>query len=194
VNLKRGPWVGVVVGSATFCFFYARKLLAVIVVGAIVTSVAIPPIRERLGASYEHFTISGGRSTIWKIGLELAGKYPFGVGYHNSGILRDFSSEIPPELKHFHNNIINIAAEGGIITACIFVWLIVTLIRTCFARPLSVLHVAFGCALISWQTAGLVEYNVGDSEVTLIVWLLVGTLLNNLRQRGASENHLRDNS
>lgn len=183
VNLKRGPWVGVVIGLATFCLFYARKLLAVIIIGAVLTSVSVPPIRERLEASYEHFTISGGRSTIWKIGLELAGKYPFGVGYHNSGILRNFSAEIPQELKHFHNNLINIAAENGIITACIFVWFIVAFVRVCFRQPLTPLHVALGCAIISWQTAGLVEYNFGDSEVTLIVWVVLGALLSESRRR-----------
>lgn len=189
VNLKRGPWVGVVVGLAVFCAVYARRLLAVIIVGAIVTSVSVPPIRERLAASYEHFTISGGRSTIWHIGIELAAKYPLGVGYHNSGVLRQFSLEIPPELKHFHNNLINIAAENGILTACIFVWFIYSLVRVCFARPLSALHVAIGCAFISWQTAGLVEYNFGDSEVMLIVWVLLGCVLADLREREISQGH-----
>ena len=183
VNLKRGPWLGVVIGLATFCLFYARKLLALIVLGAVITSVSVPPIRDRLAASYEHFTISGGRSTIWKIGLELAGKYPLGVGYHNSGILRNFSLEIPPELKHFHNNLINIAAESGVLTASIFIWFIYSLVRLCFRKPLSVLHVAIGCAIISWQTAGLVEYNFGDSEVMLIVWLLLGSVLGDLHKQ-----------
>jgi hypothetical protein len=185
VNLKRGPWLGVVVGLATFCLFYARKLLALVIIGAVVTSVSVPPIRDRLASSYEHFTISGGRSTIWKIGVELASKYPLGVGYHNSGILRTFSLEIPPELKHFHNNLINIAAESGVLTASIFIWFIYCLVRLCFRRPLSVLHVALGCAIISWQTAGLVEYNFGDSEVMLIVWLLLGSILGDLRKRAA---------
>ncbi len=189
VNLKRGPWVGVVVGLAVFCAVYARRLLAVIIVGAVVTSISVPPIRERLAASYEHFTISGGRSTIWHIGLELAAKYPLGVGYHNSGVLRQFSLEIPPELKHFHNNLLNIAAENGVLTACIFVWFIYSLVRLCFARPLSALHVAIGCAFISWQTAGLVEYNFGDSEVMLVVWVLLGCVLGDIRARETSRSH-----
>lgn len=32
------------------------------------------------------------------------------------------------------------------------------------------------CALISWQTAGLVEFNAGDSEVLLMAYMLAGIL------------------
>ena len=40
-----------------------------------------------------------------------------------------------------------------------------------------------GCAIISWQTAGLVEYNFGDSEVMIIVWMLLGILLGDIRKQ-----------
>jgi O-antigen ligase len=185
LNLKRGPWVGVTLGVAVLCFLFARKFLAFIIGAAIVTAITVPPIRERLAVSYDHFTISGGRSTIWRIGCDLISQYPLGIGYHNSGIMRQFSLEIPPELKHFHNNLINIAAESGILTVGIFVWFIYAVLRACFRRPLSGLHVAIGCAIISWQTAGLVEYNFGDSEVMIIVWMLLGILLGDIRKESS---------
>jgi hypothetical protein len=182
LNLKRGPWLGVTIGIAVLCFIFARKFLAMILAAALIIPWVVPPIRERLAVSYDHFTISGGRSTIWRIGGELIPQYPLGIGYHNSGIMRQFSLEIPPELKHFHNNLINIAAESGILTATIFIWFIYAVVRTSFRRPLSGLHVAIGCAFISWQTAGLVEYNFGDSEVMIIIWMLLGILLGDLRK------------
>jgi hypothetical protein len=43
------------------------------------------------------------------------------------------------------------------------------------------LAVGTGCAIVSWQAAGLVEYNIGDSEVLILVWMLVGSLLYSLR-------------
>jgi O-antigen ligase len=113
VNLKRGPWLGVLVGIVVLCALYARRLVVVVLACAAIMAASITPVRERLLASYDHFTISGGRSTIWRIGIELASEYPLGIGYHNSGILREFAPEIPPELKHFHNNLINVAAEMG---------------------------------------------------------------------------------
>jgi O-antigen ligase len=185
LNLKRGPWLGVTVGAGVFFLVFARKFLAIILTATLFVAATVPPIRERLAVSYDHFTISGGRSTIWRIGGELISQYPLGIGYHNSGIMRQFSLEIPPELKHFHNNLINIAAESGILTAAIFCWFIYAIIRVCLKRPHVALYVAIGCAIISWQVAGLVEYNFGDSEVMIIVWILLGLVLGNLRREGA---------
>jgi hypothetical protein len=181
VNLKRGPWSGVAVGSLVFFSIFAPRFLRWIVGSAVLLAVAITPIRDRLASSYDHFVITGGRSTIWRIGAELTAKYPLGIGFHNSEILRRFAPEIPPELRHFHNNLLNITAENGWLAAGIFIWFIVSLLRTCFRKPLDPLYVAIGCALISWQVAGLVEYNVGDSEVMLIVWLTVGILCGSSR-------------
>jgi O-antigen ligase len=191
LNLKRGPWLGVTIGAGVFFLVYARKFLAIILTATVVVAATVPPIRERLAVSYDHFTISGGRSTIWRIGGELISQYPLGIGYHNSGIMRQFSLEIPPELKHFHNNLINIAAESGILTAAIFCWFIYAIVRVCLRRPYITLHVAIGCAIISWQVAGLVEYNFGDSEVMIIVWILLGLVLGNLRRQG---DHARTNA
>jgi O-antigen ligase len=177
VNLKRGPWLGVLVGASLLFLLYARRLALIAIAGAAFLVLAVTPVRERLLDSWEHFTISGGRSTIWRIGTELASEYPLGIGYHNSGILRQFAPEIPPELKHFHNNLLNIAAETGWLGVAVFMWFIVAVVRACFRDTSSPLYVAIGCAIISWQTAGLVEYNFGDSEVTIVVWALLGLVL-----------------
>jgi hypothetical protein len=176
VNLKRGPWLGVLVGTGCFLLVYARRLVLPLACGAVLLALDITPIRERLLASYEHFTIAGGRSTIWRIGAELASEYPLGIGYHNSGILREFAPEIPAELKHFHNNLLNIAAETGWLGVFVFVWLLVAIVKTSLRDRSAPLFVAIGCAVISWQVAGFVEYNFGDSEVTILVWTLLGLL------------------
>jgi hypothetical protein len=177
VNLKRGPWLGVLVGASLLFLLYARRLALIAIAGAAFIVFAVAPVRQRLLDSWEHFTISGGRSTIWRIGTELASEYPLGIGYHNSGILRKFAPEIPPELKHFHNNLLNIAAETGWLGVAVFIWFIVAVVKVCFRDTSSPLYVAIGCAIISWQTAGLVEYNFGDSEVTIVVWALLGLVL-----------------
>jgi O-antigen ligase len=177
VNLKRGPWFGVVTGVALLCAFFARKSLIAVIATITLTVAAFPAIQTRLTDSYTDFTIAGGRSTIWQIGADLCSKFPMGVGYRNSGILRSFSHEIPEELDHFHNNLLNITAENGWLATVLFVWLIFTTLRLCFSRPKEPLLVAIGCAILSWQLAGVVEYNAGDAEVLIMVWLLLGVAM-----------------
>jgi hypothetical protein len=183
VNLKRGPWFGVTVGVAIFFAFFARKLLGIWTALALLAVLAFPSIQTRLADSYADFTISGGRSTIWKIGAELCAQYPLGVGYRNSGVLRSFAREIPEELDHFHNNLLNITAENGWLASLLFIWFVVTAIRLCFAKPRDPLLVALGCGVISWQIAGLVEYNAGDAEVLVLMWMMLGIAMKLLATR-----------
>lgn len=179
-NLKRGPWLGVTVGVFTFFFLYYRRLLLPLGLILIVLASGVGPVRERLAQSSQHFFISGGRSTIWAVGTELAVQYPLGIGFENSSFLRDFAPEIPPELVHFHNNILNITVETGWLGIFIFLWWLVVLVRYCFSPGISVekkpLARSIGCAVLSWQAAGLVEYNFGDSEVFLVVLLCLSIL------------------
>ena len=80
---------------------------------------------------------------------------------------------------HLHNNPLQIAAERGLPALLIWVWFIVAVCRDLqrrFAsgsqRFLSAAALAAGVALL---TAGLFEYNFGDSEV-LMLFLIVVTL------------------
>lgn len=181
INLKRGPWLGVFSALVVFCFTVSKRLVIAVVAAAVIAGNYLPPVYERLNESYKHFTISGGRSTIWRIGAELISEYPLGVGYHNSGILRRFSPEIPESLKHFHNNFLNITAETGWLGLACFLWFLSRLLQTSFRKGASAVSIAIGCGIISWQMAGLVEYNFGDSEITIIVWMLVGFLIQSTR-------------
>lgn len=180
LNLKRGPWAGVLVASILFALLYARRLLPVALVVTIGALVSLAPVRERVLQSYEHFTISGGRSAIWAVGGEIASRFPLGIGFHNSRILRKFSAEIPPELTHFHNNLINIVVETGWLSAMIFAWWIFAVMHLAFGRlrrsQYTPLAFGLGAAIVSWQIAGLVEYNFGDSEVLLVALILIGAL------------------
>lgn len=49
----------------------------------------------------------------------------------------------------------------------------------------SVLRVGIGAALVSWQIAGVVEYNFGDSEVLLVVYFLL-SLLSTIQEKSAT--------
>jgi hypothetical protein len=177
VNLKRGPWLGVICALLVLFFrsFRAGALLPIVVVITLATCVS--PISTRLLQSVQDFQISGGREIIWQIGAELSLRFPLGIGFGNSQILQAYSAEIPPQLTHFHNNALNILVETGWIGLSLFAWWIARNISSAFSfRRLTItdcVPVALSAALFSWQVAGIVEYNVGDSEVAYLAFLLV---------------------
>lgn len=180
INLKRGPWAGLLVAGSLILFVFEKRLIIPLLTLAFCTFVFIQPVRTRLTQSSQDFFIAGGRSIIWEIGSELAMRYPLGVGYKNSPFLQKFSPEIPPELKHFHNNALNIVVENGWISLALFVWWIFVLLKFAFTFPRKIpqypLAIGLGCALLAWQVAGIVEYNFGDAEVLQIAFVVMGLL------------------
>lgn len=179
-NLKRGPWLGVFTALIIFLIIYHRKLILPFIAATALLIASFPPLQQRLADSISHFFISGGRSTIWRIGLELSSRYPLGIGYNNSRVLRNFDPSIPDNLTHFHNNLLNILVENGWIAAFLFIyWLIITLKNSFSSLNISsVVMVCSGLGLLSWQVAGLVEYNFGDSEVLLLAFFVFSFTLN----------------
>lgn len=188
-NLKRGPWLGVLMSSLIFCLFYYRRLL----IGLFVITISLfllEPIRERILLSEAHFFIPGGRYAIWEIGKDLLLTYPLGIGFENSGFLRAFSSEIPYQLKHFHSNFLNIAVETGWLGIGLYITWLFSIARFCvisYGPNTKIVH-AIGFGLLAWQIAGFVEYNFGDSAVVTFAYILIGILLgiNDQSQRAAS--------
>jgi O-antigen ligase len=180
INLKRGPWLGSACALLIFFFLYSRRLLLPMLLLLGAAAVSIAPIRTRLAQSTNDFLIPGGRSVIWQIGEDLLMRYPLGVGFKNSAFLQKFSTIIPPELTHFHNNFLNIIVETGWLAFPLFLyWLFVLYRRGLQLRGPSLqgaIAVAAGCALLAWQVAGLVEYNFGDSEVLLLAFFCVSLL------------------
>jgi O-antigen ligase len=177
INLKRGPWLGVAVALLIFSVINYKKMLIPIILVTITLITTVNPISTRLQESSRDFFIHGGRSTIWDVGLELITKYPLGIGFENSSFLREYAPQVPPELVHFHNNLLNITVEFGWLGLGLFIWWLLELFRLSFINnskdPINAILVACGCSLIAWQTAGLVEYNFGDSEVLFILCFVI---------------------
>lgn len=186
LNLKRGPFLGIFFAGLFYLFLVNKKYCFYFVVLICTPIVFIGNLRERFLNSVEHFFIIGGRSEIWEIGLELASKFPLGIGFGNSYFLRSYSNTIPPELVHFHNTYLNILVEGGVLSLLVFLWFFYTIFRLSLQnlKINSFLTLGAGSALFSWLIAGLFEYNFGDSEIMLIVYFVIGLILSKQKQIG----------
>lgn len=181
VNLKRGPWVGVVIGMLILISLHWRRILLPLASLVLLSYFAFEPIRERLHESSAHFLIAGGRAEMWQIGAELLAKFPLGMGLGNSKFLHEYSASVPLEMSHFHNNFLNIAVETSLISLLIYLFWMVGVIKFGLWPRVDDLNYkplarGIGCGLIAWQIAGLVEYNWGDAEVRLVALLLIGVL------------------
>jgi hypothetical protein len=170
-NLKRGPWIGVGTTFLYLMFRWRPKLVLPSIVMITALAMSIPQVRNRLLEGQRDFNIVGGRKIMWQIGGELTQQYPMGIGFGNSRELRQFSYEIPPQHRHFHNNFLNIAVETGWPGILIFVTWVGTILTA-----MSGLN-GFPLALLSNQIAGLVEYNFGDSEILMILFVCLGIYL-----------------
>lgn len=183
VNMKRGPWSGVFIAALLLLSLYAKRTVIPVILVVLTVSVAVEPVRDRLLASSEHFFIQGGRNEIWSIGAELATRYPLGIGHANSRVLTTYSKSIPAELNHFHNNLIQVAVENGWLGLTIFCWWIFSILKLALSAKgrweKILLARTFGCAILAWQIAGLVEYNFGDSQVLFAVFVVMGLLAAN---------------
>jgi len=187
VNLKRGPWFGLGVAIGLFLLLHARRMLVPLCLVALGLVLFVQPVKSRLLDSDRDFFVTGGRSDLWDIGAELLSTYPLGIGYGNTAtrvenrrFIQRFSDDIPDELRHFHNNLLQIAVETGWVGAGLFLWWAYHLIRAGLmtgARGEDRLLVqGLGFAFLAWQIAGTVEYNFGDSEVLILVCMLAGVL------------------
>lgn len=179
-NLKRGPWMGVFFSLLILFGCHARKFIFPFILVSVLSVLSFSEIYYRLADSLQHFFIHGGRNEIWQIGLDFITRYPLGIGYGNSPILRNFSDSIPPELRHFHSNILNILVETGWIGCSAYIWWLYEIFSTMFRfsekTPDIILIRSLVLALLSCQIAGIVEYNIGDSEVMLVNYLICGIL------------------
>jgi O-antigen ligase len=90
-------------------------------------------------------------------------------------------TDLPDELyQHFHNNLVQIAAEMGILAALVWLLLWIWMVRDFFAMRkvtvdpfLDYVAVNGISVLVAFQLAGLLEYNFGDSEIAILLFFYV---------------------
>jgi O-antigen ligase len=185
LSLTRSAWIGAAAGVA---FQLSRRdyrwlgLLPVVIVLAL----AVAPI-ELTNRAYSIFDTQDetrrDRIAMLQMGMEMVADHPvFGVGPDQVrevyATYRPLTA-IQPENPHLHNVPLQIAAERGLPALAIWIWFVVALLlglRDSLVRGRHpVLAAAAIGSVISMLTAGMFEYNFGDSEF-LMLFLVVITL------------------
>jgi O-antigen ligase len=190
LTFTRGAAVGACAAVALLFALKDFRLFAILpVLAAIFIAVAPGQIAKRYASMFNmNDPTVRDRYTMLHIGERMIGAHPLaGVGpnmverkyveYKGSDSLvgPDGVTHINP---HLHNDFLQIAAERGLPALALWLWFVVALVRDLWRRfkagqrELAATAMAVVVALL---TAGLFEYNFGDSEV-LMLFLTVVTL------------------
>jgi len=198
--------LGLPVGLMYLLWFWHKWLVAAVPAAAVVLFFAGPAfVRERVTSIVQpHGETDSNmhRMILRRTGLRMIEAHPlFGVGLEMINDRPTFESYIPADVPrplpegwygHLHNIYLQFAAERGIPTMLAMMWLIgkvlwdsIGALRRKLADPEArwVLHGAIA-AILAILAEGLLEYNLGDSEV-LTLFLVVVSFAYLAREKAA---------
>src|SRR5215467_12960491 len=188
LSFTRSAWLGAAAGFVVLGLLMPRKILISAALPVAVVAVGFSGlIYHRLSFSFKEkqFGPDTGRFELFVGGVRMIKDHPlFGVGPER--IHTEFPHYRGADLAepnfyygHLENNIVQLAAERGLLCLTAFLWFIFEL----YASLLKMLKTASGdirwivlsalSALTGFMIAGLFSYNFGDSEVLLLLLFIV---------------------
>jgi len=177
----RSSWIGLLAASFVILALYKPKaLISIPLAIGIIFIFGSQFLKERTTSIFNlRSDVHIERFEFIRAGIKIIKDYPLlGTGPDTVDIVfQDPKYGLSEEAKknvHLHNNIIQIAAERGIITAMVWlafiVWTFLSLIKLLKNKDPTLRPFAAAAltALIAFFTAGQFEYNFGDSEITTL--------------------------
>jgi O-antigen ligase len=193
LGMTRNSWLGCGAAGIYLIWFWRRWVLAALPAVAIVAFLLAPAdLRERV-ASVAHprtgIDSNEHRLVTWRTGMQIIRRHPL-LGLGPEGVKLHFDEYVPADIPrplpigwygHLHNIYLQFAAERGIPTMLVLMWMLFK-IGWDFARGLRslppgrsdrrfLLHGGIA-VLLATLSAGLFEHNLGDTEV-LTMFLVV---------------------
>jgi len=190
VTFTRGAAIGACAAVALLFALKDFRLFAILpILAAIFIAIAPGPIARRYQSMFNmNDPTVRDRYTMLRIGERMIRSHPLtGVGpnmvqrlyldYTGSDSLvgPDGVTHINP---HLHNDFLQVAAERGLPAFALWLWFVVALLRDVWRRfnaGQRELAATAMATIVALLTAGLFEYNFGDSEV-LMLFLTIVTL------------------
>jgi O-antigen ligase len=195
VTLSRNAWVGACAGIGLLLLIRDFRLIAIVpVVAAVFIALAPAPLADRLYSTFRLNTFRHDSATteaslqsnrdrlaMIRSGLRIIKDDPL------TGVGPDMVIQVYPHYRdpravkqlnpHLHNVPLQIAAERGLPALAMWLWFVYRLLadfvrrRKTTTMP-SLATAALAC-VVAMVTAGLFEYNFGDSEFLMLFLLLI---------------------
>jgi O-antigen ligase len=183
LTLTRSAWVGVFAGVGSLFLLKDRRLIGVLpIVVALGVAVAPAAVTERVASMFDrNDPTSRDRLAMLEAGRAMVRDHPItGVGPDMVGRVYPryrVPWAVQPSNPHLHNVPMQIAAERGLPALAAWLWFVVATTRGLWQRlgRTRVPALAAGglAAMAAMLTAGLFEYNFGDSEFLMLFLVLV---------------------
>jgi hypothetical protein len=177
ISRTRNAWLGSLAGLTVIALLRAPRLLWALA-GAVALVLVLRP-----SAVIERLTLTDASSRdryfMWQAGVDMVNDRPvFGQGP------RMVESNYPayrwpgapnPVTPHLHNNVLQIAAERGLPCLAWWLWWVAAAMGDAYResrRTRAWTAVGALGLLAAMMTAGLFEYNFGDSEILMLLLLV----------------------
>lgn len=191
----RGIWIATAVAGVYLMWSWRRWMVALVPVAAAAAFLLSPPaIRERFRSVVRPSQVDSNehRMVTWRTGFEIIKRHPL-LGLGPEGVKFHFNEYVPPDIPrplpdgwygHLHNIYLQYAAERGIPALLIMLWMLGHILWD-FHRGLGglprgpsdrrwLLHGGIAVVLAT-LVEGVVEYNLGDSEVLAMFLIVVAS-------------------
>lgn len=195
LNGTRGAWLSLAVAIPVLTLLYDRSIKKILFLAFFAFSTALIFVNSaNLQSRAESITSTTLQSNterilIWQSAYQMFKDHPFwgvGLGQYTSKYLNEYKSNQAKEnLRHAHNNFMQMLAENGFLGFISFVslfgYILISSLRASLQSfsPYSVL--IFSCTL-ALLLQGLTEYNFGNSAVIKYFWVVLGCLIVLMRQ------------
>ncbi len=187
----RSAWCGLIAGCFVVLGLRKKSLLLAVPLGALVVVLLVPQtikIRALSIADRREITAQE-RLSMWSSGVRIIRDHPWtgvgmGVMAQTYAHYREPDSPVDPKrrLGHLHNNIIQIAAERGLLGLACWLWIwgaygyhtwhIYRRLEP-EHRQAKALVVGSMASVLGFQIEGLFEYTFGDSEAVTLTYFLM---------------------
>ncbi len=190
-TFTRSSWLGLLAGLSFIASVRSWKAVVGVAVLAVLIVLVLPgSFKDRaLSSADPSHKHNIERVRMWKAGIEMMRDHPLG-GVGDTDLAKWYKRYKPPESAvtggHLHNNLIMFGATLGIPGVLIFLVLSVKILimewriaRSIPKEEWLLRCTAFGClaAYIGFHVNGLFEWNFGDTEIAMLLWMTVGLML-----------------
>jgi hypothetical protein len=194
LGFTRSVWLGAAAGFAVAALMIPRRvLIGVALPVALIGAAASGLIYHRISMSFSqaNFAPDTGRVKLLIAGVRMIRSHPFfGVGpqrIHAEFPRYYLGLDLPEYYGHLENNVVQLAAERGVLCLAAFLWFVFEL----YASLISIVRKAADearwpavsslAALTGFLVAGVFEYNFGDSEILMLLLFIVSMPFGTLR-------------